>query len=54
MITLGMSHQTLHEIIGLYIGCNITKVQNYRSDNKIFTGEKPNCKNIAIRTICIY
>ena len=51
MISLGVSHQTSHEVLGHYVIHNVPKFQSGRSDNKFFIGEKPSQKNILTRTI---
>ena len=42
-----MLHQTSHEVLGHYVIHNVTKFQNYRSDN-IFIVEKHFDKNNVI------
>ena len=34
MIALDVLHHTLHKVLGHYIIRNVTKFQNWRSDNK--------------------
>ena len=50
-----MSHQTSHEVLGLYVVCNVTnKFENSRCNNKDFIGEKPSPKHLIRTTPYIF
>ena len=53
MIVLGVSHQTLHKVLGHFIICDVAKFQNCRSDDKIFIDKKHE-ENISLKTTSCY